>query len=1322
MLRSRFTRIAQLGCVSATLLMTAAKAGAQTPIPFVSSYAGLAAGSSATLCTNSIPTFKGTGTAGGGVSVGDGCLPTQASLSTPSSVAVDAYNNVYISDYGDKLLRVIYQGGAALTATLIAASPNITNFTPVPGHIYTLAGAVQATIPQTGTPSHYYCNENSSGTVALASNGDGCPATEGYLQPRGIAIDGNGNIFIANLGGGEGIRVIYAGGTQVANLITILNPTVTAPQVGFMYSLAGQSTAGFSGDGGNARTAQFENVRAIAVDASGNVYISDGNAVGSTTNSDVRVINGTTGVITTVAAGSSTKVAACPTGWFNGDGPASTTLLNSPYSLFFDNSGNLYIADSCNGRLRMLYNGGAQAASLITLVQPSVTSPQTGYIYTIAGGGTQVGASNVLATQLQITLMQSAGIDHAGNLYITDNTNKYLWRISPQTGIATLIGGLGTGTAPAAGKFCNGTAGPISSDSNGDGCPAVQAAMTTSLNLAGDSLGNVYAVEATPGIVQQLSLNNMFPATNAGTAVTQPIAFLTNQTESFTSDGVGTAEFSDAGNMTCTTTVTGSQGPMCVYNVAFSPAQAGDRSGSLRFGSSAAAVMLTGTGVSAEASVDPGTQTTLGSGLTPAGITANSSGQVYVADSGKGQVVSLPAGSGTATALITGLKQPHQVAIDGNGDLFVADSGNNRIAELPAGGAVVSVGVGLSAPQGVAVDGLGDLFIADTGNNRVIEIPLNGPQITLPFNGLNAPTRVTVDASNNLYVVDSGNQRIVELPFDGSQIVLSLGSTSAQPVAVAVDTAGDIYYADSAALQVLEVHPGTIGTDTLVSSLKSPTDLALDANGSVYVADSQMTGAIVLNRALGNISFPLTNVGQSSSGSITVSNIGNSLLSFPGTAFASATGGTASFAITSGSANGCVLGISVGIGGQCQLNASFMPTSQGATSETATLLTNAVTATPAKAVLAGTGAQLISTSTAMTITSPTTTPIGYGTSVVISTTVTPSSSQGAPTGTITISVDGKAQTPVPYGSGTVTTTLNSGVGTHVVSAAYSGDTVYASSGSSVSFTIKQATTATSLAIAVNSSGSVPTLTFTATVSSPTATGETGTVAFYSGSTSLGTANLAGKTASFTTSTINFSNNSFTAVYSGDNNFSPSTSPVNQPSPDFAVTASSSSVATAQGGVASIAVTLTPLFNIASSITPSCSGLPANSICRFQPTSIPLSGTQPVGETIQIFTNVSSSIASIQKDGQGGRIAWAMLFPIGAGVFALGLGRRRRIRLLSCMMVVMASLAIGFTTGCVKSQTTAATPTGTQTVTVNFTSSGSTTASHAMSFSFTVNSQ
>jgi hypothetical protein len=652
--------------VLVSLLGTAYASSAQTlvQIPFVSSYAGLAAGSTATACSNDIPTFTATP-----MHVGDGCLPTQASFSTPSSVAVDSYNNIYISDYGHKLIRVIYEGNPVLAAAIIAANPAVSGLVPQPGHIYTIAGGTQATIGRTGSPTQYYCNLSGSGTIALGNNGDGCPGSQSYVQPRGISVDQNGNVFFANLGGGEGMRVFYVGGTVVANLITVLNSSVTSPQVGSVYSITGSSTAGYSGDGKNARTAQFENVRDVVVDPKGNLYITDGNSSGSVTNSNVRRIDAVTGIITTIAGSTAGPANACPTaGMYGGDGgPAAQAALNSPYAMFMDQSENLYIADSCNGRLRVIYAGG-------TL--PGIANPAVGDIYTVAGGGTSTGAvSGVAATQLSIALLQSAGIDAAGYLYVEDATNKHVWQIKPTTGTAILEAGIGTATAPAAGAFCSGAAGPTSVDNLGDGCPATEAAVSSSLRFAADTLNHLYSVESGGAVVRQYSLQNQFSSVNAGAKAVQALAFQsvttvspTISTETYTLQGGATTEFTDAGGDTCALPTTLTAGQLCVFNVAFSPTQAGLRVGSLQLGGGSlplATAYLSGVGVAGEISLDPSTQTLLGTGLTAQGVGTDLLGNLFIADGASGQVVRMPAAGGVSAALISGLNQPHQVAVDG---------------------------------------------------------------------------------------------------------------------------------------------------------------------------------------------------------------------------------------------------------------------------------------------------------------------------------------------------------------------------------------------------------------------------------------------------------------------------------------------------------------------------------------------------------------------------------------------------------------------------------------------------------------------------------
>src|SRR5580698_2156893 len=114
-----------------------AQAPALIPVPFGQVFAGLAPGASPTpaVCSPDIPTDATAGTAT--VNVGDGCLPTQASLLTPYSATVDSLGNVYIGDYGDYLVRVVYNGGTALANAIITANVTNPGLVPTPGHIYT---------------------------------------------------------------------------------------------------------------------------------------------------------------------------------------------------------------------------------------------------------------------------------------------------------------------------------------------------------------------------------------------------------------------------------------------------------------------------------------------------------------------------------------------------------------------------------------------------------------------------------------------------------------------------------------------------------------------------------------------------------------------------------------------------------------------------------------------------------------------------------------------------------------------------------------------------------------------------------------------------------------------------------------------------------------------------------------------------------------------------------------------------------------------------------------------------------------------------------
>jgi len=464
-------QIARLPLLAAALLLVYSQgATAQTspiiPIPFVNNFAGVAPGSTNTACSASVDIPN---TASPVAHYGDGCIATQATLTTLYDTAVDPQGNVFFTERSQNYdLRVVYNGGTLLAQALIAANPQIPNFIPLPGHVYTLAGG-----PVTGLKAQngvYYCGNVIGGIQGLDTTGNGCPGAYSWLEPGGIAIDQYGNVFSTNIAKYPSVRVIYFGGAQVANLITLMNPTVTAPQVGYIYQIAGGSpTKGVFGDGGLANAAGFLVPRYLAVDSAGNIYVSDATgASGGTTASgaNVREINGTTGIITTVAGENTcgqtayNSAAGCPFGSSGDGGPAAGALFNLPYELALDQNNNLFILDSVNARVRVLYRGGTIAG---------ISNPVVGNVYTYAGGGSST-ANGTLAQAVMFGSVKALGIDRSGNVYVLDPTTpttanpigNVIWKFDATTGIGNIIAGPGTSAGSAkTGVFCNkGTAGP----------------------------------------------------------------------------------------------------------------------------------------------------------------------------------------------------------------------------------------------------------------------------------------------------------------------------------------------------------------------------------------------------------------------------------------------------------------------------------------------------------------------------------------------------------------------------------------------------------------------------------------------------------------------------------------------------------------------------------------------------------------------------------------------------------------------------------------------------------------------------------------------
>ncbi len=243
------------------------------------------------------------------------------------------------------------------------------------------------------------------------------------------------------------------------------------------------------------------------------------------------------------------------------------------------------------------------------------------------------------------------------------------------------------------------------------------------------------------------------------------------------------------------------------------------------------------------------TQVTVSSGLNaPSGITVNSDGTLYIADTNNNRIIRLTS-AGSTSVLGTGtLNAPSAVAVDTAKNLYIADTGNSRILKVSANGSVTTVntatlGTPLSAPSGLATDAAGNLYIADTNNNRIVQVTAAGTAQLFSTGSLslNHPQGIAIDSVGNLFIADTNNGRIVEVTSSGNaQQVNPDGLTLTHPIGIGIDKQGNLFVSDASTSQVMELsYTGdgyVLGASGL--DLSGPSNLAVDASGDLYIADT----------------------------------------------------------------------------------------------------------------------------------------------------------------------------------------------------------------------------------------------------------------------------------------------------------------------------------------------------------------------------------------------------------------------------------------------------------------------------------------------------
>ncbi|MFY9725028.1 MAG: IPT/TIG domain-containing protein [Bryobacteraceae bacterium] len=324
------------------------------------------------------------------VYAGDGGKATQASLNLPNGIAFDSAGNMYIADTGNNVVRKVNTSGIISTV---------------------------------------------AGNNASAFSGDGGPAIDASLsEPTSLAFDAAGNLYIADSNN---------------NCIRIVTPDQN------INTFAGQcSYALFEGDGGPATKAKLNKPYSVAVDAYGNVFISD------TENERVREVT-PDGIINTIAGNG--------TAGFQ-DGPALQAEFYSPSGIALDASGNIYVADKTNTRIRKILPGGT--------------------VVTIAGNGSFGYSGNgVAATHASLYFPQGLGLDPSSSaVYIADTQNDVVRELtvsnasslpSVKTGGAASAYEFGALASPAPGSWieiygsnlATGTQGWTTGDFNGNSAP-----------------------------------------------------------------------------------------------------------------------------------------------------------------------------------------------------------------------------------------------------------------------------------------------------------------------------------------------------------------------------------------------------------------------------------------------------------------------------------------------------------------------------------------------------------------------------------------------------------------------------------------------------------------------------------------------------------------------------------------------------------------------------------------------------------------------------------------------------------------------------------
>ena len=897
-----------------------------------------------TKATGFVTTLAGTGQSGEGVSVGPATLVPMCST---TGVAVDSLGTLYIADNSCSVVYVV-----VLSTGIMKTLPGTSGMNPYGVAVDALnqlyltdksnrkLQMFLVACPAGTVVSGESCTVCSAGTYAATVNAASCltcPAGSWSLTGSDKCSPCAPGTYSASTGASSCTACAVGYGSDPG--ATVCVNLVAMQKQNYITTYLGTGSSGDGGDGGPATSAQSQS-RGVAVDALGNLYFSD-------QNSKIRKVTKSSGIVTTIAGGGSggdgvatsaklngpfglavdssyvvyfadrddhkvrmitqgtggaggtlTTVAGMGDKGSTGDGFAATlAMLNSPCAVAVDSSGNVYIADQSNRKIRVVlkatgsaawliatFAGGGStqadgvAATLAQLIYPTgVAVDSMGNVYiadytkvrmitqgtggaggtitTLAGtgdkGNTGDGFAATLATLDQL---QSIAIDSLGNLFVTEPNNNFKVRlITKSTGIITTFAGSG----------CYG--------SSGDGWAATSASFGFPGGVAVDSSGNVFISDMNTYRIRVVALACGPGTGGTGCALCDAGTYSTITAEAGACLTCPAGTWSLAGSTVCTpcaqNTNSASAGATSA-NACF-PCAPGQWSG---VGSTACItldrqqpVITTVAGTGGTGSSGDGGPAPLALLPVPISFSLDSSGNMYIAGNGNFKIRFLSMTTGTITTFA--------------GTGFSGGLGDGGAATLAQFGSLNGVAVDVSA-----LSGTGNVYITDGRNCRVRVVAKSTGIITTFAGGgssdadggvaptaiqMYLPFGVAVDISGNVYIADAGCNKVWKVTKSTSIITTIVGTAGGalfRPFGVAVDISGNVFVTDVGNANVRMITPAGVittlagggssngdGAAATLAQLVFPLGVSVDMSGNVYIADGAASRIRFVEKSTGII-------------------------------------------------------------------------------------------------------------------------------------------------------------------------------------------------------------------------------------------------------------------------------------------------------------------------------------------------------------------------------------------------------------------------------------------------------------------------------------